>query len=528
MLRLHLVGPRTGTPLQAALADAPWEAAGFALGDAGADVHVLVAETPVSPADQRAVLEQARASGAVLVIAGPTLRHLTGGELNLLHAAEANQPPPHHVRLLPEALDWPFGPVEVLDTFPLTDPVGRTLVTASVAYAVYPVATVLPPGDVIAVGVGNVPQTWSDLRFLQLLHQMCATALGRQAAGDIGIGLLGFGAIGAEHAAAIRATPGLRLAAVADPNPERRAAAAALVDGLPLFESSDALLEQPDVQLVVVSTPPNTHALWAERALKAGRHVVLEKPMALTAAECDAVLDLAESRGLTALVYQNRRFDPDFRTIMRASDSLGEVFHVEAFIGGHSHPCSYWHSEVTVSGGALFDWGSHVIDQLLQLLPGGIEYVTAINHKRVWHDVTNADHARMTIVMEGGREATFIYSDLAAAIKPRWYVLGTKGAIVGDWRYERVITRSAIGTLDEDVLAPADSPPVMRFVAPDGSVTVLAPPPTEAYPFHADLALWLRWGIPPRVRGSESRRVVSVLQAAEESAALGGLPVKPS
>ena len=134
----------------------------------------------------------------------------------------------------------------------------------------------------------------------------------------------------------------------------------------------------------------------------------------------------------------------------------------------------------------------------------------------------------MTIVMEGGREATFIYSDLAAAIKPRWYVLGTKGAIVGDWRYERVITRSAIGTLDEDVLAPADSPPVMRFIAPDGSVTLLAPPPTEAYPFHADLALWLRWGIPPRVRGSESRRVVSVLQAAEESAALGGLPVKPS
>ena len=528
MLRVHLVGPRSGTPLWRAAADAPWESAGCILTDGPADVHLLVAEGPITPADQQAVLDQARADGALLVLAGPTVRHVADGPLDRMGFADAAQPPAHPIRLNPVALDWPRGQVEIVDTFPLAACDGRAWVTASVAYADYAVICQHAPGDIVTVGVGNAVDTWADVRFLQLLRQALVAAAGVESPPDVRVGLLGFGAIGAEHAAAIDAVGGLRLVAVCDGNQARLSIAQEQSPHAKLTTSADELLNDPDIDLIVVSTPPSTHAEWALRALDAGKHVVLEKPMALTATECDAVLARAESRGLTALVYQNRRFDPDFRTLVDLSPQLGEIFHVEAFIGGHVHPCSYWHSEVTVSGGALFDWGSHVVDQLLQLMPGDIQYVTALNHKRLWHDVTNADHSRMTVVFDGGREATFIYSDLAAALKPRWYVLGTAGAVVGDWRYERIIGRTAVGTLAEDALAPADSPPLMRFVAPDGSVTSLTPPPFEGFPFHADLSMWIRWGIPPRVLGAESRRVVSVLQAAEESAALGGLPVKPS
>ncbi|MGA0067605.1 MAG: Gfo/Idh/MocA family protein, partial [Candidatus Nanopelagicales bacterium] len=179
-------------------------------------------------------------------------------------------------------------------------------------------------------------------------------------------------------------------------------------------------------------------------------------------------------------------------------------------------------------GGALFDWGSHIVDQILDLMPGDVDAVSAVNHKRVWHDVTNADHARMTLHFTDGREASFVYSDLAAALKPRWYVLGTHGAITGEWRQESVVTRSPIGTLTEDVLAPADSPPRVLVHSPSGDVTAMAPPAHEPHPFHSDLALGLRYGLLPRVRGVQSRRVVAMLQAAEESAALGGQPVKPS
>lgn len=528
MLRVHLVGPRSGAPLQRALAEAPWEAGGFVVTDGPADVHLLVAETPVSPADQREVLAQAQAAGATLALAGPTLSHLSGGDLDPFPHGHPRVPPVHPVRLEPLHLDWPRGPVEINDTFPLMNPAGPIFVSASVAYASYPVVSADAASGNLVIGVGNMPATWLDVRFLQLLHQSFAKALATPTPRDVRVGLLGFGAIGAEHAAAVDDVPGLHLVAVCDGNDQRLAAAREQTPHVATTASAEALLDDPEVDLVVVSTPPSTHAQWALRSLDAGKHVVLEKPMALTTAECDAVLERAESRGLRALVYQNRRFDPDFRTLQAVAPSLGEIFHVEAFIGGHAHPCSYWHSEVTVSGGALFDWGSHVVDQLLQLMTGDVDYVTALNHKRVWHDVTNADHSRMTIVFDGGREATFIYSDLAAALKPRWYVLGTTGAVVGDWRYERVISRTAVGTLAEDLLAPADSPPVMRRIAADGSSTLLNAPAAEAHPFHADLSLWLRWQIPPRVRGGDSRRVVAVLQAAEESAAMGGLPVKPS
>ena len=146
------------------------------------------------------------------------------------------------------------------------------------------------------------------------------------------------------------------------------------------------------------------------------------------------------------------------------SGRLGDVFHYESFVGGYGHPCNYWHSDEAVSGGAVYDWGSHYLDWVLDLFPQPVEWVSATTHKRVWHDVTNADHSRVLVHFAGGREAEFTHSDLAAARKPKFYVLGTEGALVGDWRYERVVQRSAIGTLLEDRLMPSDSPADLRVL----------------------------------------------------------------
>lgn len=158
-------------------------------------------------------------------------------------------------------------------------------------------------------------------------------------------------------------------------------------------------------------------------------------------------------------------------------------------------------------------------------MPGEIAAVSAVNHRRRWFDVTNADHARMTLHFDDGREASFIFSDLAAAMKPRWYVLGTDGALTSQWRTERVVRRSPVGTLEEDVLAPADSPVVVQRIDPDGSVTIVNSPAARPGWFHAELAGHLREGLPMSVRASESRRVVALLEAAEESAVEGGTPV---
>jgi predicted dehydrogenase len=257
--------------------------------------------------------------------------------------------------------------------------------------------------------------------------------------------------------------------------------------------------------------------------------VVVEKPFAIRTSEADEVLAAARAGGLQAVVYQNRRFDPDHLAVKRLvhGGQIGDVFHVETFVGGYGHPCNLWHSDESVSGGAFYDWGSHLLDQVLDLIRTPIEYVTATSHKLQWFDVTNADHSRVTVRFVDGAEAEFIHSDLAAALKPRWYVLGTRGAIVGQWRSETIVSRSDIGTLVEDALAPADSPPLLDMFAADGSTTRVATPAGEAYQFHRELADRLRLGLPMTVTGEQSRRVLSVMEAATISAADSGRPVVP-
>ena len=337
------------------------------------------------------------------------------------------------------------------------------------------------------------------------------------------VGLLGFGAIGSEHVAGFAAA-GFEIAAVCDRSEERLRAVSAMVPGVATYAKADELMGSADLGLVAISTPPDSHASWATAAISAGHHAVVEKPLALSAAEADTMLDAAESAGLTLAVYQNRRFDPDFLAIQRLvrEGRLGRVFRVEAFVGGFSHPCNYWHSEASVSGGTAFDWGSHYLDQILAVIPSRPSWVRGSAHKLRWHDVTNADQVAIDIRFDDGTEAQFIHSDIAAALKPKWYILGTEGAVVGEWRQERVLSRTAIGLLNEDRLAPADSPADVWLHHPDGSRTQIAAPGPSTGRYHLELADRLSLGEPLTADPDQSRDVVAILEAASVSAAGDG------
>ena len=290
------------------------------------------------------------------------------------------------------------------------------------------------------------------------------------------------------------------------------------------------LLADDGVDLVIVSTPPASHAEWTLRALEAGKSVVVEKPFCITVDEADRQVAAAAERGLTLAVYQNRRWDADYLALKKVvrSGQLGEVFHYESFIGGYGHPCNYWHSDEAVSGGAIYDWGSHYLDWVMDLFPQQVEWVSATTHKRVWHDVTNADHSRVLVHFVDGVEAEFTHSDLSAALKPKFYVLGTEGGLIGDWRFEKVVGRSPVGTLLEDRLAHSDSPADLRVFTPDGaggtSETRLSIPPAPAQPFHRELADQVLSGWPMSVTPEGSRKNIALMQAATASAADGGRP----
>jgi scyllo-inositol 2-dehydrogenase (NADP+) len=323
----------------------------------------------------------------------------------------------------------------------------------------------------------------------------------------IRVGLLAYGAIGHEHNLAVQGTPGLELTAVCDVNPDRIAAARELAPAVEAFADATTMLDSGLIDLVVISTPPNSHYQWAKEALERGLNVVLEKPMALTADQCDELMDLAAQNHLLLVVYQNRRYDADFVTMMRlvSEGAIGDVFHYDSFVGGYSEPCTYWHSNAEVSGGAIFDWGSHFIDQVLTVIPDTIAHVSGNNHKRVWLHATNADHAHVTITFTSGVQATFVNSDLAAARKPKFYVLGTKGAIVGDW---------------DPAAEPAvaDLPAILTLHSHDGLRSVVPLDEVQPFSFHQSLVDYFHHNTPMSVQALQSRNVVAIMEAAERSA----------
>jgi predicted dehydrogenase len=370
-------------------------------------------------------------------------------------------------------------------------------------------------GRFVHLGLGHDPTTYELEGFQKLVQRTLMFVAGSTAAQPTGVGLIGYGAIARAHAASIAATPGLSLAGVCDLSDERRKLAASEWS-VPTHARADEMLEDTDVGLVVVGTPPSVHFDSVMAALRAGKHVVCEKPFAIRVDEVDRMIDAAAAGNRVLTVYQSRRWDPDYlalREVVR-SGRIGETFYMESFIGGYDHPCDFWHSDEAISGGMIYDWGSHYFDWILQLMPEQVRSISANAHKLVWHDVTNSDQVRVDLTFAGGAQATFLQSDIASMRKPKWYVLGTKGAVAGEWRDEPV---------------PADCPARVKVFRPgDGGSheELLQLSPRDDGGFYRNLADHLAWDEPLAVTSQEARRTVAVMETATQSIKRGGAQIE--
>ena len=323
--------------------------------------------------------------------------------------------------------------------------------------------------------------------------------------GKVKCGVIGYGGafnMGRAHAEWMNSTRRMVTVAACDLDKARMEEAAKDYPGIETYTDVDKMLAKTDAELLVVITPHNTHAEIALKALNAGKSVVLEKPMCITVDEATAMIEAAKKNKVTLTVFHNRRHDGDFMAVKEAIDKglIGEVFHIESFMGGYGKPCDWWRSDKKISGGAMYDWGAHFIDWILNFIPEKMESVTGFFHKRVWMDITNEDQTQAIIRFKNGVMADLQVSDIARVGKPRWRILGTKGAIVDHWDGKFKLLTEVDGVTIEGEVKYKEG---------------------EWPEYYNNLARHLLDGAPLEVTPESARRIIAVLETAEKSSKSG-------
>jgi len=369
-------------------------------------------------------------------------------------------------------------------------------------------------GKVVYLAPGHTTQAWNHPEFRKLLIRAIAWTTGAtQKNKSIQCGLLGYGpsfGMGKGHAEWISSINGLRTVAMCDTVSARVEAAKQELPGLKgYFTRLEDMLALKDLDLVVNILPHNLHAATTMQCLKAGKHVVLEKPFCITTAEANAMIARARRKKLMLSLFHNRRWDGDYLTIkdIIRRGLIGAIFHIECGIMSYAHPRFWWRSDKKMSGGIMYDWGAHFIDWILNLVPDAkMVQVTGDFQKRVWHSVTNEDHGQAWIRFDNGVTADFMVSSIAANTRPKWRILGTAGAIEADWKTIK-LTSHAAGVKQESEI----------------EVTLPSYGTTEYYRTVADHLLM---GEELAVTPEQARRVIAVVETAEKSSQAGrSLPV---
>lgn len=332
----------------------------------------------------------------------------------------------------------------------------------------------------------------------------------------ITVGVLGFGLAGATfHCPLIGAESRLELRAISS---SRRGEVSKRFPGVAIHASAEALIADPGIDLVVVATPDATHAALARTALQAGKHVVVDKPFALSSADAAALLALARQRKRVLTVFHNRRWDGDFKTVagIVRSGRLGDIklatlswdrFRPAVNLGWREQSADPW--------GALLNLGPHLMDQAL-LLFGRPAALTAdlVMQRR---EARSPDYFSITL-QHGSLRVLLCVSILVADARPRFAIHGTRGSFVKygiDPQEDNLRAGVAVGApgfgADPEslygLLTTVDAA-AQRIPTEDG----------DWRPFYAGVAAAIADGAPPPVDPADALDGLELIELARRSA----------
>ena len=245
----------------------------------------------------------------------------------------------------------------------------------------------------------------------------------------LNVGIIGFGLSGRYLMAPyLMVNPNFQLKTVVQ---HTQSTASEIYPSVKSERNLDAMLNDKDIDLVVVSSPNGTHFDYARRALLAGKHVLVEKPMAGSAAEAQILIDFAERQGKVLSVYQNRRFDGDFQTVQKVISSgiLGDLIGCEfRFDRWAPNPNpKKWKEIASLGTGVLYDLGAHILDQALVLFGVPKSYT---GHTMIQRENTTIDDAFELRLDYGKMNVNLRASLLVREPTPRYRINGTRGSFV--------------------------------------------------------------------------------------------------
>lgn len=314
--------------------------------------------------------------------------------------------------------------------------------------------------------------------------------------------VLGYGAafnMGKAHANMMERTDGITCVAVCDIDPARTEAAKADFPGIRTYNKVEELLADNGVDLIANVLPHSLHCAPTVESLKAGKHVIVEKPMCVTISEATEMITTAEENGVMLSVHHNRRWDADFWTLRELVHSgvIGKVFNVEMWGGGYGRPNpDWWRSVKSISGGQFYDWGAHYLDWLLNVIEAPMINITGFYQPNlVWDDITNEDHVQAIIRFADDTMANIQMSNIAKINGPRWKLLGSHGAIVSEGGQFHVLSE-------------VEGQPKEQKVGFHGR-----PGPS----YYENIVAHLNDGTPLLVTPESARRVIAVMDLAEKS-----------
>ena len=333
------------------------------------------------------------------------------------------------------------------------------------------------------------------------------------------VAVIGYGGQGAWHCSQILKSDVVTLKGIYDIKENRRKAAEE--NKIFVYENNEAIFADNDLDIVVVATPNDVHEDLVVNALKSGKNVICEKPVALSVESFDRMVAAQNESGKLLTVHQNRRWDVDFLGVKSVikSGEIGEVIRIESRIHGSRGIPSDWRCEKAPGGGMILDWGVHLIDQMLQLIPEKIVSVNCVNTHITNNEVD--DGFRLELGFISGKTAHVEVGTYNFLPLPRFYMQCKDGSLyLEDWQKEAKVAKLT-AWIEKDVTPVQNAAGITKTMAPRDELTLneyTAPiPKSDVHNFYRNFTLAIDGKEEQLIKNEEVRRVLMVMMACFES-----------